>query len=83
MIKVTYGKTQNTTAKDGGILRKTETTILVNDEKYYGRSLVFATKDKDSDTVFAGEIHYIYDGAGIPMGSITGYLTSKKLSDFF
>ena len=63
--------------------KKIDTTILVNGANYYGRSLVFTAKEKDSDNVFAGEIHYICDGAGLLKGWINGKLTVEKLSELF
>ena len=83
MIKIIRGNSQTSTAKDGGILRKIDTTILVNGANYYGRSLLFVIKEKDSESIFAGEVHYIYDGAGLLKGWINGKLTVEKLSELF
>lgn len=83
MIKIIYENSQSSTAKDGGTLKKIDTTILVNGANYYGRSLVFATKEKDSESIFAGEVHCIYDGGGFLKGIIKGELTVEKLSELF
>lgn len=83
MIKIIRDSSQTSTAKDGGILRRVGTTIMINNEKYYGRSLVFVTKEKDSEGIFSGEVHYIYDSAGVLKGWVNGELTVGKLSEFF
>ena len=83
MISITYDKTQSSTSKDGGILRKIDTTITVNSEKFYGRSLVFGSISKDKSEVFSGEVHFIYDCCGLPKGEIKGELTREKLSKLF
>ena len=83
MINITYDRTQNSVSKDGGILRKIDTIITVNGNKYYNRSLIFGSISKDKLEVFSGEVHFIYDCCGLPKGEIKGELTRKKLSELF
>ena len=83
MIEITVDKWKISKAKDGGSLKKIDTTIIVNGEKYYGRSIAFVTTFKDEEKLFCGDVHYVYDGAGEGIGHINGELTKKKVSELF